>query len=310
MTLIPLLGVIITQVFAVCKHMFLIKIVFFCYIYTEKSTCNGYMLVVYYSSNEVEVIRFSPCTTKVCRVSYVNRGAVRMLYRNSREGFDGPDGPGLQDGIGWTESVGMPRYKGADTFQKYLFFIFTEVTEISKETRINDEIRAEELRVIDDQGTMVGIMPLDEALQLADQKGMDLVEISPNADPPVAKILDFGKYRYEIQKREKEAKKKQKTMQVKEIRLSTFIEEHDIQVKAKTASKFLSEGDKVKVSLRFRGRERDHVDQGKEVMDAFAEACSDFGTVDKKPALEGRNLTMFLSPKKTGNEKKTKADKE
>lgn len=188
-------------------------------------------------------------------------------------------------------------------FQKYLFFIFTEVTEISKETRINDEIRAEELRVIDDQGTMVGIMSLSDALALAEEKGLDLVEISPNADPPVAKILDFGKYRYEVQKREKEAKKKQKTMQVKEIRLSTFIEEHDIQVKANTARKFLSEGDKVKVSLRFRGRERDYVDKGRDVMDAFAEAVSDVGAVDKKPAFEGRSLTMFLTPKKSGAEK-------
>lgn len=186
---------------------------------------------------------------------------------------------------------------------EYLFFIFTEVTEISKETRINDEIRAAELRVIDDQGTMVGIMGRDEALALADQKGLDLVEISPNADPPVAKILDFGKYRYEIQKREKEAKKKQKTMQVKEIRLSTFIEEHDIQVKAHTAAKFLADGDKVKVSLRFRGRERDYVDKGRDVMDAFAEAVSEVGVVDKKPAFEGRSLTMFLSPKKGGSEK-------
>ena len=147
---------------------------------------------------------------------------------------------------------------------------------------------------------MIGIKTLDEALALADEKGLDLVEISPNANPPVAKILDFGKYRYEIQKREKEAKKKQKTIQVKEIRLSTFIEEHDVQVKAKTACKFLQEGDKVKVSLRFRGRERDYVDKGRAVMDSFAEACSEVGTIDKKPAFEGRSLTMFLSPKKSG----------
>ena len=146
---------------------------------------------------------------------------------------------------------------------------------------------------------MIGIKTLDEALALADEKGLDLVEISPNANPPVAKILDFGKYRYEIQKREKEAKKKQKTMQVKEIRLSTFIEEHDVQVKAKTACKFLEEGDKVKVSLRFRGRERDYVDKGRAVMDSFAEACSEVSTVDKKPAFEGRSLTMFLTPKKS-----------
>ena len=153
---------------------------------------------------------------------------------------------------------------------------------------------------------MIGIKPFDEALALAEEKGLDLVEISPNADPPVAKILDFGKYRYEIQKREKEAKKKQKTMQVKEIRLSTFIEDHDVQVKAKTACKFLAEGDKVKVSLRFRGRERDYVDQGRAVMDAFAEACSEISTVDKKPAFEGRSLTMFLAPKKSAQAKDAK----
>lgn len=198
---------------------------------------------------------------------------------------------------------------GADTLIS-ICFLFTEVTEISKETRINDEIRADELRVIDEEGTMIGIMTLDEALALADEKGLDLVEISPNADPPVAKILDYGKYRYEIQKREKEAKKKQKTMQVKEIRLSTFIEDHDVQVKAKTASKFLAEGDKVKVSLRFRGRERDYVDQGRAVMDAFAEACSDVSTVDKQPAFEGRSLTMFLAPKRAGGNGKASTKKQ
>ena len=156
---------------------------------------------------------------------------------------------------------------------------------------------------------MIGIKTLDEALALADEKGLDLVEISPNAEPPVAKILDYGKYRYEVQKREKEAKKKQKTMQVKEIRLSTFIEEHDIQVKAHTASKFLADGDKVKVSLRFRGRERDYVDKGRAVMDAFAEAVSDFSTIDKKPAFEGRSLTMFLAPKKADKHGKSGAKK-
>ncbi len=145
-----------------------------------------------------------------------------------------------------------------------------------------------------------------EAQALADEKKLDLVEISPNANPPVAKILDYGKYRYELQKREKEAKKKQKTIQVKEIRLSTFIEEHDILVKAKTASKFLQDGDKVKVSLRFRGRERDYVNKGRDVMNKFAEACSDVSVVDKKPTFEGRSLTMFLSPKPAEKHKKSK----
>lgn len=136
-----------------------------------------------------------------------------------------------------------------------------------------------------------------DALALAEQRGLDLVLMSPNAHPPVAKILDYGKYRYELQKRAKEAKKKQRTIQIKEIRLSTFIEEHDVDVKAKTACKFLKNGDKVKVSLRFRGRERDYVNKGRDVMKAFADACSEYGVMDKKPQFEGRSLTMFLSPK-------------
>ncbi|MBQ3122569.1 MAG: translation initiation factor IF-3, partial [Firmicutes bacterium] len=148
---------------------------------------------------------------------------------------------------------------------------------ISKETLINEEIRDKELRVIDTDGTMLGIMSRDEALALATERKLDLVNISPNANPPVCKILDYGKYRYELQKREKEAKKKQKTMEVKEIRLSTFIEEHDIEVKAKTAIKFLKAGDKVKVSLRFRGRERDYVAKGQDVMNKFAEVVSEVG---------------------------------
>ena len=139
-------------------------------------------------------------------------------------------------------------------------------------------------------------MGIKEALELAEEKNLDLVNVSPNA--PVCKILDFGKYRYELQKKEKMAKKNQKTMQVKEVRLSTFIEEHDINVKASTACKFLKEGDKIKVSLRFRGRERDYTQKGFDVMNRFAEAVSEYGVIDKKPKFEGCSLTMFLSPKK------------
>ena len=144
---------------------------------------------------------------------------------------------------------------------------------------------------------MIGIISRDEALEKAEEANLDLVLISPNAEPPVAKIMDFGKYRYELQKREKEAKKKQKTTQVKEVRLSTFIEAHDIEVKAKTASKFLKDGDKVKVSLRFRGREAAYQAKGLEVMNAFAEACSEISTIEKAAKLEGRNLSMVLAPK-------------
>ena len=162
---------------------------------------------------------------------------------------------------------------------------------------INEEIRDKEVRVIDSDGTMLGIMPTEQALELAGEKKLDLVNISPNAKPPVCKILDYGKYRYELQKREKEAKKKQKTTQVKEIRLSTFIEDHDIKVKANTASKFLKDGDKVKVSLRFRGREKDYSSRGMEVMNTFADIVSEEGVIEKKPLFEGRSLTMVLGPK-------------
>lgn len=181
-----------------------------------------------------------------------------------------------------------------------------EENKIKKETWINDEIRAKELRVIDEDGSMAGIMSLDDALALAEKRGLDLVEISPNAKPPVAKVLDYGKYRYEIQKREKDARKKQHNMQVKEIRLSTFIEGHDLQVKANVAEKFLRGGDKVKVSLRFRGREMAYKDKGREVMNQFADLCSEFGQMEKKVSLEGRSLSMFLVPKQDKPRSKNK----
>ena len=168
---------------------------------------------------------------------------------------------------------------------------------ISKENLINEEIRDKELRVIDADGTMIGIISREEALDLANERKLDLVNISPNANPPVCKILDYGKYRYELQKREKEAKKKQKTTQIKEIRLSTFIDEHDINVKANTAANFLKDGDKVKVSLRFRGREKDYASKGMDVMHKFAEIVAEVGNVEKKPEFEGRSLIMVVAPK-------------
>ena len=179
---------------------------------------------------------------------------------------------------------------------------------IIKENQINEEIRDSRIRVIDEDGEMLGIMGRDEALDLAASKNLDLVNISPNADPAVCRIMDYGKYRYDLQKKEKEAKKKQKTTEVKETRLSVSIEDHDIKVKANTASKFLKEGDKLKVSLRFRGREREYVDKGKAVMDRFAELLSDVGVVEKAPTFEGRNLTMIMGPKTDKPEKKGKAE--
>lgn len=169
---------------------------------------------------------------------------------------------------------------------------------ISKENQINEEIRASEVRLIDENGEMRGIMSIDDAMALADEANLDLVNISPNAEPPVCKILDYGKYRYELQKKEKQNKKNQKVTEVKEIRLSPSIEDHDVQVKAKTAIKFLKDGDKLKISLRFRGRERDYVAKGYEVMEAFAELVSEYGVIEKKPKMEGRRMNMFLAPKR------------
>lgn len=174
---------------------------------------------------------------------------------------------------------------------------YETIAKDNREPYINEEIRFNEMRVVSADGEQLGIMSRDEALALAEQQDLDLVCIAPKANPPVCKILDYGKYMYDLHKKEKEAKKKQKVTQVKEIRLSTFIEEHDVKVKAKNAAKFLEEGDRVKVSLRFRGREAAYKDKGMQVMETFAEELSDISTVDRKPKLEGRNITMVLIPK-------------
>ena len=175
------------------------------------------------------------------------------------------------------------------------------ISKQDRDNQINEEIRDKEVRVIDADGTQLGVMPTAQALELAEQRKLDLVNVAPTAKPPVCKILDYGKYRYEMHKREKEAKKKQRIVQVKEIRLSTFIEEHDLMVKANNAVKFLKDGDKVKVSLRFRGREKGYVNIGEEVMKKFQDVTADIATVEKKPKLEGRSLIMVLAPKSNQN---------
>ncbi len=166
-----------------------------------------------------------------------------------------------------------------------------------KENQINEQIREKEVRVIDTDGSQLGIMPTSRALNIAAERKLDLVNIAPSAKPPVCKILDYGKYRYELQKKEKESRKRQKTIQIKEIRLRAFIEEHDLQVKVRNAIKFLKDGDKVKVSLRFRGRERGYVGTGQQVMEKFAQETSEVGVMEKKPKLEGNSMTMVLAPK-------------
>jgi len=175
-------------------------------------------------------------------------------------------------------------------------FYFPEVTTISKEALINEEIRAKEVRLIDQNGEQLGIVSIQEAMAKAAEANLDLVNISPNAAPPVCRIMDYGKFRYEQQKKDKEAKKKQKTTELKEMRLGIFIEEHDIDTKAKTVSKFLDDGDKVKISMRFRGREMGYVNKGKETMLSFYSRLSDHGKIEKQPVLEGRNMSMVIAP--------------
>ena len=162
---------------------------------------------------------------------------------------------------------------------------------------INEEITDREIRVISDEGEQLGIMSAEEALKIAEERELDLVKISPQAKPPVCKIMDYGKFRFEQGKREKEAKKNQRVMEVKEIRMSPGIGENDLNTKLKSAVKFLSDGDRVKVSIRFRGREMAHTNIGEEILRDFAERCSEVANLDKEPKLEGRNMSMFLSPK-------------
>lgn len=167
----------------------------------------------------------------------------------------------------------------------------------TKETQINEEIRDREVRVIDSDGTQLGIMPIAEAMRLADEKNTDLVKIAPQAKPPVCKIMDYGKYRFEQAKREKEAKKNQRVIEIKEVRLSLNIDTHDFETKANQAIKFLKSGNRVKVSIRFRGREMAHPENGLATMSKFAEAVSEYGTVEKPAKLEGRSMLMFIAAK-------------
>lgn len=163
---------------------------------------------------------------------------------------------------------------------------------------INEQIRDKEVRLIGEDGEMIGVVSAKEAQKLAREAELDLVKISPNAKPPVCKIIDYGKYKYEMARKEKEAKKKQKVIEVKEVRLSPNIEENDLKTKANNARKFITKGDRVKVTLRFRGREMAHIQSSKHVLDDFAQLLSDVAVIDKAPKLEGRNMTMFLTEKK------------
>ena len=177
------------------------------------------------------------------------------------------------------------------------FNIFRRCLSISKENQINEEIRDKEVRVVSAEGGQIGIMSAKEALALAEKSNLDLVKIAPGANPPVCKIMDYGKFRFEQAKREKEAKKNQKVMEIKEVRLSLNIDTGDFNTNVNHALRFLRDCNKDKVSIRFRGREMAHTELGIDVMQRFAEACSEIGSVEKAAKLEGRSMLMFLVPK-------------
>lgn len=163
--------------------------------------------------------------------------------------------------------------------------------------QLNEEINDREIRLIGEDGEQLGIMSSDEALSIADERGLDLVKISPQAVPPVCKLMNYGKFRFEQSKREKEAKKNQHVVEIKEIRMSPGIDVGDFNTKLKNAQKFLADGNRVKVSVRFRGREMAHTEIGKTLLEKFAEQCAEVSTMEKSAKMEGRNMSIFLAPK-------------
>ncbi|HTO85197.1 MAG TPA: translation initiation factor IF-3 [Methylomirabilota bacterium] len=173
----------------------------------------------------------------------------------------------------------------------------TDATPSRDGPRVNAQINVPSVRLVKEDGSMVGVTTTREALRMAEEAGLDLVEVSPNADPPVCKILDFGKYKYEIQKKKNEARKKQKVIEVKEIKLRPGIDDHDFEIKMRSVTRFLEEGDKVKVTLRFRGREMVHQELGVKVLDRVKEEMDVRAKVEQFPRLEGRQMVMVLAPK-------------
>ena len=169
---------------------------------------------------------------------------------------------------------------------------------------INEEIRDREVRVVDQNGAQLGVMPVKQALDMAEEMQLDLVKIAPQARPPVCKIMDYGKYRFEQTKRDKEAKKNQRIVEIKEVRMSPGIDVNDFNVKVRNAQRFLADGNRVKVAVRFRGREMAHTDIGKRLLEKFAADCAEVATMDKEPKLDGRHMTMFLSCRQNKETKK------
>ena len=183
------------------------------------------------------------------------------------------------------------------SYPLFLFYFLWREPAIS-ELFINEQIRDKEIRLIGESGEQLGIMSSREALKLAEEAGLDLVKIAPTAKPPVCKIVDYGKYRYELARKEKDAKRKQKVIEVKEIRMSPNIDTNDLNTKVGAARKFLEKGNRVKVTLRFRGREMAHMSTSKHILDDFAQMLSDIAVVEKMPKVEGRSMIMFLAVKR------------
>ena len=193
---------------------------------------------------------------------------------------------------------------------RFLLCNFWEVTAISKLAhQINEDIRDKEVRLIAEDGEQLGVMSAADALNIAYEKDLDLVKISPGAKPPVCKVMDYGKFKFEQSKREKEAKRSQHVVEIKEIRMSPVIDTNDFNVKLRNAHKFLDEGNRLKVTVRFRGRQMAHTEIGAGVLERFAKACDEIATLDKNPKMEGRNMSMFLSPRVQKTEKAEKPAK-
>lgn len=182
------------------------------------------------------------------------------------------------------------------TFSKVNFFNL-EVFFIKQELEINGQIRLKEVQLIDENGAKLGVMSSGKAMEIAEEKNLDLVLVAPNGNPPVCKIMNYGKYKFEQAKKEKEAKKKQKVAELKELRITPNIDEHDFNFKCKNARKFIEDGAKVKITVRFRGRELNYVKLGETTLNRFSEALADIANIEKKPVLEGKNMFVILSKK-------------
>ncbi|MGB4300675.1 MAG: translation initiation factor IF-3 [Acetomicrobium sp.] len=178
----------------------------------------------------------------------------------------------------------------------------------ANEPRVNEEIKVSEVLLIDADGTKVGVIPIEQALQVAESRGLDLVEVAPHANPPVCRVRDYGKYKYQQQKRDKEARKKQKTQTIKEIKMRPKIDEHDYNFKVKAIQRFLRDGHRAKVSVFFRGREMSFLDKGREVLERVARDCDGLGKVDSQPKMEGRYMRMMLVPVLQKSESKSSKD--